>query len=174
MTTDVAGQTFEPAFWLRETSRLLHREARLLDNEDLVEWLNLLSDDVEVVVPVGASTQPGRDQLAMVREGKFGVEARVWRVQQTGLNHSQDPPSRTIRAVSNIEVEAINSTEAAVHFVTVLYTYRPGGQRAEPAYTIPMRCEYVVRRTELGFRIARRQLNLLQRDGTLPPMTFVL
>lgn len=154
---------------------LVNREARLLDENKLDDWLALLTQDFQCLIPVGQSTQPAEDDLAIIREDRFRTEARVWRAQQTGMNHSQDPPSRIIRAVSNVEVEPAGADEALVHFVTVLYEWRPEGQRyGGPPHTIPMRCEYGVRREADGWKIAYRQLNLLQRDGSLPAMTFVL
>lgn len=161
---------------LNEVAAFLNREARLLDEERLEEWLALLTSDFRNTVPLGESTRPGALDLAMIREDLFKTEARVWRVRQTGMNHSQDPKSRTVRAVSTVDVVAVEGMdEVDVYFVVVLYHWRAGLQRTgEPMFTIPMRCEYRLRRTPEGWRIAVRQLNLLQRDGTLPPMTFVL
>lgn len=160
-----------------EVTAFLSREARLLDEERLEEWLALLAPDFTSLVPLGGSTRPSSMDLAMIREDRFRTEARVWRVQQTGMNHSQDPKSRTVRAVSTVDVLPVEGlpAERDVHFVIVLYHWRAGLQRtSEPMFTVPMRCEYRLRRTDEGWRIVARQLNLLQRDGTLPPMTFVL
>ncbi|ODU04416.1 MAG: hypothetical protein ABS81_10210 [Pseudonocardia sp. SCN 72-86] len=160
-----------------EITAFLSREARLLDEERLEEWLALLTPDFTNLLPLGESTRPSAEELAMIREDRFRTEARVWRVQQTGMNHSQDPKSRTVRAVSTVDVIAApgEPDEVDVYFVTVLHHWRAGLQRMnEPMFTAPMRCEYRLRRTAQGWRIAARQLNLLQRDGTLPPMTFVI
>lgn len=163
-----------PADLGTQVAAVIHREARLLDTERLDEWLEMLTEDIECLLPVGSDTRPGRDELAMIREDLFKLQARVWRVRQTGLNHSQDPPSRVVRAVSNIEVHPGAGDEVAVDFVNVLFSWRAGGQRFEPLYTIPMRCEYRLRSVDGQWKIAYRQLNILQRDGTLPPMTFVI
>ncbi|MGW4773471.1 aromatic-ring-hydroxylating dioxygenase subunit beta [Nocardia sp. NPDC004278] len=154
-----------------EIEALLLREARLLDECQYGEWLALLTDDVTYSIPL---TSARADELAIICEDRFRVEARVWRVEQTGLNHTQDPPSRTVRAVSNIEVETdIDVTTA--RFVTVLYEWRPGGQRfQQPLNVIPMRCEYGLRKESDRWLICRRELILLQRDGDLPPMTFLV
>lgn len=161
---------------LSQVSAIILREARMLDTDQHDAWLDLLTDDVQVLIPLGANTSPAPHEIAMIKEDRFKTEARVWRARQTGTNHSQDPPSRVVRAVSNIEVESSDrDDEVLVHFVTVLFDYRPGGQRARNHFfTIPMRCEYRLRRTADGWRISWRQLNLQLRDGTLPPMTFVL
>lgn len=156
----------------QEIEAVLLKEARLLDEERHDEWLELLTDDVTVHVPLGSD--PGQDIMAIIREDRFRTEARVWRVAQTGLNHSQDPPSRTVRAVSNVEVEVAGDTGTA-HFVLVLHEYRARGQRLnEPMHSFPMRCQYTFRKESDRWLISGRQLTLLQRDTSLPPMTYVL
>lgn len=148
------------------------KEARLLDEGRHDEWLALLTDDVTVHIPLGS--HPEREHMAILREDRFRTEARVWRVAQTGLNHTQDPPSRTVRAVSNVEVD-VDGDEATVHFVLVLHEYRPGAQRLnEPMSTFPMRCQYTLRKESDRWLISARQLLLLQRDASLPPMTYIL
>ncbi|MEV0109773.1 aromatic-ring-hydroxylating dioxygenase subunit beta [Nocardia sp. NPDC050799] len=158
----------------QEIEALLLAEARLLDQERHDEWLELLTDDVTVHIPLGAQLE--REQMSIIREDRFRTEARVWRVAQTGLNHTQDPPSRTVRAVSNVEVEVGTAGETArAHFVVVLYEYRPHAQRLnEPMRTFPMRCEYTFRKESDRWLISGRQLMLLQRDTSLPPMTYIL
>lgn len=156
----------------QQIESVLLKEARLLDEERHDEWLALLTDDVTVHVPLGSD--PEREPISIIREDRFRTEARVWRVAQTGLNHSQDPPSRTVRAVSNVEVE-IDGEHATAHFVLVLHEYRAQGQRLnEPMHTFPMRCTYTLRKESDRWLISSRQLVLLQRDTSLPPMTYVL
>lgn len=148
------------------------REARLLDEERHDEWLDMLTDDVTVHIPLGS--RPGSEPMSILREDRFRTEARVWRVAQTGLNHTQDPPSRVVRAVSNVEVE-VDGEGATAHFVVVLHEYRPGAQRLnEPMHTFPMRCTYTFRKESDRWLISSRQLMLLQRDTSLPPMTYIL
>lgn len=158
----------------QEVEALVFKEARLLDQERHDEWLELLTDDVKVHVPLGSD--PDGELVSIVREDRFRTEARVWRVAQTGLNHTQDPPSRTVRAVSNVEVEVeVDGESATAHFVVVLHEYRPHAQRMnEPMRTFPMRCEYTFRKESDRWLISGRQLLLLQRDTSLPPMTYIL
>jgi 3-phenylpropionate/cinnamic acid dioxygenase small subunit len=171
----VTTTLIDPAL-LHEVTVLVTKEARLLDSNELDQWLELLTDDVECFIPLGADVKPDRYEVSIIREDRFKTEARVWRAQQTGINHSEDPPSRIIRAVSNVEIEQVDGSEdVTVYFVTVMYESRPGRQRhSDPLWTFPIRCEYRLRRVGEGWKIACRQLNLLQRDGSLPPMTFVL
>lgn len=171
MSTGTAAVSPETAEELRQ---FVLREARLLDEGRLPEWLDLLADDVEYYVPLAADPV-APDHLAIVHEDRFRLEARVWRTSQTGINHSQDPPSRTVRSVGGIEIDPGPGEETTLRFATVLYEWRPGGQRTPgPLTVLPMRCTYRVRRVAEDWRITYRRLDLLQRDGELPPMTYVL
>ncbi|GAB2458990.1 aromatic-ring-hydroxylating dioxygenase subunit beta [Jatrophihabitans fulvus] len=153
---------------------LVHLEARLLDENRLHEWLDLLTDDVVYWVPLVPGSDPRRD-LSICRDDRFALEARVWRILESGVNHSQDPPSRTVRAVSNVEVFPDEEGGPAVRFVTTLYEVRPGGQRSpDPLRVYPMRCDYRVRQESGSWLISHRTLTILQADMDLAPLTFLL
>lgn len=154
---------------------LLNLEARLLDENRLYEWLDLLTHDVVYWVPMDPTGSP-TDDLSLVYEDRFNLEARVWRIiEAAGVNHSQDPPSRTVRAVSNIELELADPSEPTVHFVTTLFEVRPRGQRRpEPMRILPMRCEYRLRQESSQWRISYRRTTLLQAEMDLGPMTFMV
>lgn len=133
----------------------------------------MLTDDVLYWVPLNPqATSP--EALSIIFEDRFRVEARVWRIAEAGINHSQDPPSRTVRAVSNVELDEDESGQL-VRFVTVLYEQRTGGQRLDGMRTFPIRCEYRLRQQETGeWLISSRKLMLMQADGELTPLTFLL
>ena len=156
----------------QDAEELLYREARLLDEGRLDAWLDMLSDDTHYLVPL---TSDADDALSIIREDRFRLEARVWRITQTGLSHSQDPASRTTRVVTNIEVVDGQKDEATVHSVLVLHEWRPGGQRdTGPVRTFPFRVEHRLRWEEDKWLITYRKLTMLQRDGSLPPMTYMI
>src|SRR6266704_4444693 len=107
---------------LREVEQFLYREARLLDERRLHEWLELLTDDIRYWM-AGRSTRYPRsskaitglaaerrqepdveDELAILDETKVTLGGRVARLD-TGMAWAEDPPSRTRHLISNIEVE---------------------------------------------------------------------
>ena len=165
-----AGQPFtEP-----ELAALLNLEARLLDENRLAEWLGLIGQEVTYWVPLDPAAVTPAGQLSIVLEDRFRLEARVWRIIEAGVNHSQDPPSRTVRVVSNVELDNSDPREPVARFVTVLFETRPGGQRPDVLRTYPMRCEYRLRQESGKWRIRFRKMTILQADGDLASMTFLV
>ncbi|MDT2006159.1 hypothetical protein FXW78_18270 [Rhodococcus opacus] len=156
----------------QDAEDLLFREARLLDEGLLDDWLDMLSADTQYLVPLTTSDD---DVLSIISEDRFRIEARVWRITQTGLSHSQDPPSRTTRTVTNVEVVPGPGSETTIHSVVVLHEWRPGGQRdTGPVRIFPFRVEHRLRWEEDKWLITFRKLTMLQRDGALPPMTYMI
>src|SRR5436309_8044263 len=91
----------------REIEEFLYREAHLLDEHRLDEWLDLFTDDVEYVVPLREHVQgdvapPGHP---VIHDDKVMLMARV-RKHQTGLSHVETPQSMTCHLVTNVLVEA--------------------------------------------------------------------
>ena len=80
---------------------LLFREARLLDERRLDEWLELFTEDAVYSLPIVESDDPREPSL--IKDSRSGMEERVFRLTKT-LAHAQNPPSRTQHDVTNIEV----------------------------------------------------------------------
>jgi len=101
---------------LHTVEQFLYREARLLDERRLTEWLALVADDCRYWIPTRtnragtrqgpevsvASELGGGADLAYVEDDKLQLAARVLRLG-TGQAWGENPPSRTRRIVSNIE-----------------------------------------------------------------------
>jgi 3-phenylpropionate/cinnamic acid dioxygenase small subunit len=95
-----------------EVEQFLFREARLLDDREFDEWVDLFSDDVHYWMPTRAVryerdvdkefSRP--DEVAHFDETKRGLEERVVRIR-SGMAWAEDPPSRTRHLVTNVLVE---------------------------------------------------------------------
>jgi benzoate/toluate 1,2-dioxygenase beta subunit len=158
-----------------EAETLLYREARLLDEGRLDEWRLMLADDVEYRVPNNHHGD-SRSQLSIIFDDAARLDGRIWRLQQNGLNHSQDPPSTTVRFVSNVETEpAAPDGTVTIHCALLLAEFRPATQRRDSqARNFAARCRYRVRPAAEGWKIVSRQVTLLELDGVLPPMNFII
>ena len=115
-------------------TQALHREARLLDNEDLDGWLAMLGKDVSYRLelksrrfradrsppfPLG----PG----VIFNEDLGRLKMRVDRLK-SGFVWAEDPPNYIRRAVSNVEVLATQpDNEVRVHSVLVMHRNRIDG-----------------------------------------------
>jgi 3-phenylpropionate/cinnamic acid dioxygenase small subunit len=101
-----------------ELTQLLYHEATLLDSGRYEDWLALLADDVEYLAPIRPEVDPSaerrggsgsgssgavRHELAYFSDGIDLLRLRVAKIR-TGLLQSENPPSRTVRLVSNVQV----------------------------------------------------------------------
>src|SRR2546430_9233738 len=83
-------------------TEFVYREARLADEARYAEWLALWTDDAVDWVP--ATTDPAADpekHLSHIYDNRGRPETRI-KLPLTGHPHSQEPPPRMRRPVSNI------------------------------------------------------------------------
>ncbi len=175
MTTEQRPVT--AAMTRSDAEDFLYREARLLDEGRLQEWLELTTEDITYWVPVNDLDDDPRQHMSVIWDNRVELEARIWRITESGLNHSQDPPSRTVRIVSNVEVEpGASADEVTVYANTLLNEFRPGWQRRERSvpHQFAARAQYRLRREEGDWKIAYRKVMLLESNGILNSMTYLI
>lgn len=116
---------------LFEIERFLLREARLLDDEKYRDWFELLDPRLRYWAPL-RENRFRRDKkpeispkfVALFDETKPTIDLRLQRLE-SGMAWAEDPPTRHVYAVSNIE--AFDTDEAGcyeVHSVFTLYRHR--------------------------------------------------
>jgi benzoate/toluate 1,2-dioxygenase beta subunit len=159
-----------------EAEAFLFREARLLDTWELLAWQDLLTDDMLHWVPVNEETAEPKAQLSVIYDDRAKIEGRIWRLLESGLNHTQEPRSTTLRFISNVECEDGPAPgDVLVRCNLLLYEFRSGAQRRSIAPNVhPARCEYRLRATDAGWKIAYKKVSLLLMDASLPPMSFLI
>ncbi len=179
MTTDV----------LREVEQLLYREARLLDEQRFREWLDLFTDDVRYWLPVtstrytsvskaitraenasSATLEATADSgIAIYDETKVSLSNRIARLE-TGLAWAEDPPSRTSRIVTNVEVEEQAADRATAY--SKFITHRMRLHNDEDFYI--GRREDEVRKVDGQWRICSRKIMLDQSLVTARNLSILL
>ena len=150
------------ALWL-ELMPFYIREAWLLDERKLSEWLDLFTDDVLYFMPRRKNV-PRREahreltplgDLAILEEDKRYLEMRVARLD-TGMAWAEDPPSRTRHLVGNLEVTPLARGEVRAR--TAFLVYR---SHLETDHQLLSGCrEDVLRRVKGEWKIARRTIVL--------------
>jgi benzoate/toluate 1,2-dioxygenase subunit beta len=154
-----------------EIETLLYREARLLDERRLGEWLDLFTRDAVYWVPAGGEAPDPTRLVSLVYDDRQRLELRVDRLLGSHA-WAQDPPSRICRAVTNVELEEIGAPGAAeeidVHSVLTVVEVRAGRQTLYAA-----RCHYRLRRED-GWRIAHKEVRLVNRDDAFDNLTLLL
>lgn len=148
----------------REVEELLSREAHLLDEQRLEEWLDLFTDDVEYLIPLRENTQgdvepPGHP---IVKDDKIMLMARV-RKHATGISHVETPRSMTAHLITNVLVEDGPEPDQLVAKSTFLV--RQARKLRDEAWWAGRRSD-LLRRVDGGWRIARREVFL---DATILP-----
>jgi 3-phenylpropionate/cinnamic acid dioxygenase small subunit len=156
------GLTPPQALWL-ELMPFYIREAWLLDDRRLTEWLDLFTEDVLYFMPRRKNVlrrESHREltplgDLAILEEDKRYLAMRVARLD-TGMAWAEDPPSRTRHLVGNLEVASLAGGE--VQAKTAFLVYR---SHLETDHQLLSGCrEDVLRRVKGEWKIARRTIVL--------------
>ncbi len=153
------GQDFE-AF--------LFHEARLMDNHCFDDWLNLWDKDCLYWVPCNAEDVDPSRELSIIYEHHDQIRERVRRLSGK-FAHAQQPKSRLIRVLSNIEI-----TSADGDTITGTSTFVLGEVRLNRQMTWFGRNEHVLVRTEAGLKIRRKKVFVPNNDTPMPNMTFLV
>ncbi|MBT9460562.1 MAG: 3-phenylpropionate/cinnamic acid dioxygenase subunit beta [Rugosibacter sp.] len=141
-------------------------EARVLDEERYTDWLALLTEDIRYQIPVPLTTYrrnrastTALKPLFIIDDGFPGLKQRAAR-EATGLVWLNDPATRHLRIINNIEVEV---TEVPDEFLvrSKFLLYR--GRREKDIVHHPGWREDILRLTPEGLRIAKRTVYLLER-----------
>ncbi len=140
--------------------RWLVEEAWLLDAQAYAEWLELLCEDIHYLMPVrvttalgaGFDTAPG---MAHFDEDKYSLGRRVARFA-TEHAWTEDPPSRLRHHLSNVRTFATGDDDHLIaESATLLFRSRGD---VHPGAIVSAGREDLLRRTESGFKLARRTI----------------
>lgn len=163
-----AGKHVNQALFF-EIERQLYKEARILDNEDMRAWCDLLADDLLYWMPIRENhlrkhRQPeiSAHRCALFDETKEMIDVRLRR-NESGMCWTEDPPTRHVYAVTNIE--AFETEVAGEYEVQSAFSlYRSRFER-DDSHLMGRRKD-IWRRSEDGFLLVGR-LILLQQSTLL-------
>lgn len=154
-----------------EVEEFLFREAALLDDWRLDDWLGLLTDDARYEVP--SNDRPDADPantLFTIADDIHRIRGRVTRLKDRNA-HAESPRSRTRRMISNVRIVARNGREIGVEANFVVYRFR----RDESVREYVGRYRYVLRADRGGLKIARRRAVLDAMElGSMGLVSFIL
>lgn len=153
----------------RQVESFLFREARLMDESAYDEWLALWADDALYWIPANIDDPDPANHISTIYDNRAHLEARIRRLR-SGLAHAQAPKSRMRRVVSNIEIEEAAGGEIVTHSNFVLGEFRRGEQDVFIGRTIhKLRSDGAG-----GFRIFYKKVILLNNDGSIDNLTFLV
>lgn len=157
--------------------QLLYREARLLDETRYEEWLRLFTDDAMYWLPVSHNEDiDPRTSISLIYDDAERRRERVWRTLHTPVL-DQNPRSRTVHTVSNLEVADGGADDATVYCVQIITELRPGGRGQvglNEQRTFAARCTYRLRHVDGEWCIARKKVLLINADQPLLNLTFIV
>ena len=107
-----------------EVERFLYREAMLLDEWRLEEWLALFSPQARYIVPSTDHPQGNPpEHPALIDDDFTRLQGRVTRLLSRRA-HREYPSSRTRHLVSNVLITGSNANELSVSAAFVVYRVR--------------------------------------------------
>ena len=145
-------------------TQTVYREARMLDDENYVDWVKMLADDLLYHMP-GIETRYRRDKtdqvndltrMAYYNDNLEEIKKRLTRLE-TGTAWSEDPATRYTHIITNVEVEL--TEEAGEYRVySNFYAYRNRNEREEDSL-IGNRVD-IWREAESAFQLVTRRIIL--------------
>ena len=145
-----------------EVRQFLYREAELLDEQQLHEWLDLVTEDIEYLVPVrvtrerGAESSEFSEDANIFKEDHMALDARVRRFDKE-YAWSENPPTRMRRYVTNIRIDEVEDDELQVK--SNLLVYRSKEDEVDADLVAGVRYD-TLRRVDGDLKLARRRVEL--------------
>lgn len=152
-----------------EVEQFLYREARLLDEAKMEEWLQLFTNDCLYWTPVTPGGGDPSKEVTISFDDRRRLEDRIYRLR-TGYAWSQVPASRTIRVISNVEVWKENEENvyrARCNFM--LPELRAGRMKLLSGWY-----GYLLIKENDDWKIQVKQINLLDSDQAHENLTLLL
>jgi benzoate/toluate 1,2-dioxygenase beta subunit len=152
-----------------EFRRLVEREARHLDQLRYDDWLAMYAAECVYWVPSTPHAGDPRREIAVMFDDRRRLEDRVYRLR-TGFAWSQAPQSRTVRLITNIEVFATARDDVRMlrsNFLISEFWDRE-------TRTLTGWAGHRVVRSDGGWKIAAKQVNLLECDQAIRNLSIIL
>ncbi|MCI3133346.1 3-phenylpropionate/cinnamic acid dioxygenase subunit beta [Phenylobacterium aquaticum] len=148
-----------------DVQQLLYKDARLLDEQRYDDWFELMTEDFRFWVPVPQSRYR-RDSKGIYEHGRMAhfddsltelkLRASRWK---EATAWSEDPPTRHVHYVTNIEVEP---TETAGEWLVRSVVISLRNRNEDEENWLGARREDLVRETSAGLKLAGRKVFVTQ------------
>lgn len=149
-------------------------EADALDRRDYDTWIALFTEDARYWAPYDWEAEAPQDTTNILYDDMPRLKLRLTRLTG-GDVHSQDPVSRTIRSIG-LALPPQDSTweppDGADEVITVPFQLTERRRKQTAAYA--GRFTYWLRRDGDGFKMSAKRIQLLDADGPLGNLTFIL
>jgi 3-phenylpropionate/cinnamic acid dioxygenase small subunit len=144
----------------------IYLEARLADEARYSEWEALWADDARYWVPRHPDTDPDLE-VSYIYDNRRRIASRVAQLN-TGVRHSQTPPSRIRRVLGNLEVLGADDTTVTVGSNFMLFEQR---------FSLVIwagRYIHRVRICEAELRLVDKIVHLVNAEDAITNMSFLI
>src|SRR5487761_2479769 len=133
--TDLRGTTEDALALLvtkYEIEQFLYREARMLDERRLEDWIDVLAEDIHYFMPIRRNIKFGdwdlefsdpEREISYFDEGKDILTGRVRQIN-TGVHWAEEPVSRFEHLITNVEITRAEGAEVEVNSKFFVYQNR--------------------------------------------------
>lgn len=171
-TTTQGVSKIELTFLAQE---FLATEAKLLDERRFWEWYALLDDEIVYHVPLRQARLAFKDEVPAgafrIMDTKKHIETRIKRLD-SGAAWAETPPSRTLRMVGSLLVEATDRSDVIVaENAMIMYRQRGHDDKGD---IIAVRRRDQLRLTADGLRLLRRDALIAEAVLTTPNLGVFL
>jgi len=162
----VTAVTENPAGVEATLAAFIYLEARLADEARYSDWEALWDDQALYWVPMHPEDDP-EHKISYIYDNRRRISSRVAQLN-TGVRHSQTPPSVLRRVLGNLETLATNNDITTIGANFALYEYRYGLTTWAGRYT------YHIRTTPHGPRLTGKTVHLVNAGGPIPTLSFLI
>lgn len=160
------NQKIEALFLQYEVEQFLYKEAALLDEWRLDEWLTLFTDDARYVVPTtDLPDGDPRQDLVFIDDDRLRLQGRVNRLKSRHA-HREYPWSKTRRFITNVRILEVAGDEVVVTASCLVYRFRMG-EEAPYVGHYEFRLKRVDGELKIRYRRAVLDLEALQAHGAV-------
>ena len=153
---------------LRAVEQFIFLEAKHMDAHDYDRWLELWDSELNYWVPCNADEGDPKRSVALIYDDRGQLEDRLMRLKGKQA-FAQTPRSRLMRVVSNAVIEGQSTAEVVVSSVFSLGDWRSNHETHWFGRNL-----HTLRLTDDGFRIRQKKVMLLNNDGPMPNLTFLI
>lgn len=152
-----------------KVENFLYKEARLMDENRYLEWVELYADECLYWIPCNEEDYDPAKHVSMLYADQNVLKSHAMRLDE-GKAFAQQPRSRMRRIVSNIEIDGADDDEEIGVFANFTVTeIRKHEQRLHSG-----RSEYKLVAENGSFRIKYKKVNLVSIDEAQDNVTFLL
>lgn len=153
---------------LQEVSQFLYQEARLQDTHAYDDWEALWDDDAVYWVPANGEDIDPEREMSFIYDNRSRISLRIKQLK-TGKRHSQTPPSKLARIISNIEL--LDSADNQIRVAANAMIFE-SNMRGDTVWA--SRNEYTLRRVGDGLRMSRKKVALVNNDKPIYTLSFLV